>query len=180
MTGAELAVLSLVAERPRYGYQIEQVIVAREMRQWTDLGFSSIYFILKKLERAHLIESRIEPAAGKGPARRVYQITRAGWEAFQKGTLAALSEPARPTSTFLLALSNLPAVPSLEAGAALRNYRDRLAERKRYLQQRMDLGDEKFPFHVAAIFEFSLVMLQAELDWLDQFIREMEAQDEQA
>jgi len=120
------------------------------------------------------------PAAKKDTARRVYQITLAGWEAFQKGTLAELAGPPRPTSTFLLALSNLPFVPGLEAGAALCSYRDRLLERKEYLQVRMGLGDEWFPFHVAAIFEFSLVMVQAELDWLDQFIREMEAQDGQA
>ena len=91
------------------------------------------------------------PAVGKCPARRVYQITLAGWEAFQKGILAALAELPRPTSTFLLALSNLPFVPSLEAGAALCSYRDRLLERKEYLQQRMGLGDERYPFHVAAI-----------------------------
>lgn len=119
-------------------------------------------------------------AAGKDPARRVYQITLAGWEAFQKGTLAALAEPPRPTSTFLLALSNLPSFPSLAAGAALRSYRDRLLERKEYLQQRKGLGDEWFLFHVATILEFSPVMIQADMDWLDQLIREMEAQDGQA
>lgn len=180
MTGAELAVLSLVAEQPRHGYQIEQVIVAREMRQWTDLGFSSIYFVLKKLERAGMIESQLEPAAGRGPARRVYQITQQGWETFHKGTLAALAEPPRPASTFLLALSNLPAVPRREAVVALRNYRDELSERKEHLQQRQALGEGNNPFHVNAMFEFSLAMIQAELEWFNRFIRELEAQDDQA
>ena len=35
MTNAELAVLSLVAEKPRHGYEIEQVIEERGMRDWT-------------------------------------------------------------------------------------------------------------------------------------------------
>jgi DNA-binding PadR family transcriptional regulator len=179
MTGAELTVLSLIAEQPRHGYQIDQVIVEREMRQWTDLGFSSIYFILKKLERAQLIESRIEPAVGKGPARHVYQITQLGWEAFQKGTLAALAEPPSSNSTFLLALSNLPAVPRREASAAVRHYQDRLVERKEHLLQRQKLGEGKFPFHVNAIFEFGLVMIHAELEWVEGFLREMEAQNDQ-
>jgi DNA-binding PadR family transcriptional regulator len=43
MTNAELAILSLVAEQPRHGYEIEQVIEEREMREWTEIGFSSIY-----------------------------------------------------------------------------------------------------------------------------------------
>jgi DNA-binding PadR family transcriptional regulator len=48
MTNAELAILSLVVEKPRHGYQIEQVIEERGMREWTEVGFSSIYYLLKK------------------------------------------------------------------------------------------------------------------------------------
>ena len=51
MTNAELAILSLVAEQPRHGYEIENVIEQRGMRAWTEIGFSSIYYILKKLEK---------------------------------------------------------------------------------------------------------------------------------
>ena len=54
MTNAELAILSLVAEEPRHGYDIEQVIEARGMRDWTEIGFSSIYYLLKKLEKSGL------------------------------------------------------------------------------------------------------------------------------
>jgi DNA-binding PadR family transcriptional regulator len=48
--------LTLVAERPRHGYEIERVIEERGMREWTEIGFSSIYYLLKKLEREGLIE----------------------------------------------------------------------------------------------------------------------------
>ncbi|MHB1342351.1 MAG: hypothetical protein ACYC77_09450 [Coriobacteriia bacterium] len=33
MTSAELAVISLIVERPRHAYEIEQVIIERGMRQ---------------------------------------------------------------------------------------------------------------------------------------------------
>ena len=59
MTNAELAILSLVAEQPRHGYEIESVIEQRGMRAWTEIGFSSIYYILKKLEKAGLIAAEI-------------------------------------------------------------------------------------------------------------------------
>ena len=45
MTNAELAILSLIAEQPRHGYQIDQVIQERGMREWTEVGFSSIYYL---------------------------------------------------------------------------------------------------------------------------------------
>ena len=70
MTNAELAILSLIAERPRHGYDIEQVIEARGMREWTEIGFSSIYYLLKKLEKEGMITSQLKQPGGKGPAER--------------------------------------------------------------------------------------------------------------
>lgn len=177
MTNAELVILTLVAERPRHGYQIEQVISEREMREWTELGFSSIYYILNKLEEQALIESRLEKTSGRGPARKVYNITQAGWEACQAGILQSLAEPPRPESMFLLGLANLPAVSKGEALSALKHYADRLVKRKEHLVKRVQIGGSSFPFHVKAMFEFSLSMIQAESTWLNQFIQQWEAQN---
>ena len=59
MTNPELAILSLIAEKPRHGYDIEQVIEARGMREWTEIGFSSIYYLLNKLEVTWFYSIRI-------------------------------------------------------------------------------------------------------------------------
>jgi DNA-binding PadR family transcriptional regulator len=177
LTNAELVILSLVAEHPRHGYQIEQVIEEREMRQWTELGFSSIYYLLNKLEDQDLVDSRLEQKSGRGPARKVYAITEAGWEACQRGILESLSQPPRPESMFLLGMSNLPAVSRGEALAALRQYVVSLADREEHLEQRKQMGGSTFPFHVEAMFDFSLTMIQAELAWLEIFIQQMEAQN---
>jgi len=78
MTNAELAILSLISETPRHGYEIEQIIEKRGMREWTEIGFSSIYYLLNKLEKAGQVESQLIPTQGRGSARRVYQITAGG------------------------------------------------------------------------------------------------------
>ncbi|MCY7144283.1 PadR family transcriptional regulator, partial [Streptococcus gordonii] len=41
----EELILGLLAEQPRHGYQIEKLIEDREMRRWTEVGFSSIYYV---------------------------------------------------------------------------------------------------------------------------------------
>ncbi len=51
LTPAELTVLGLIVEQPRHGYDLEQVIEERGIRQWTDIAFSSIYYVLAKLEK---------------------------------------------------------------------------------------------------------------------------------
>ena len=96
MTNAELVILSLIAEHARHGYEIEQIIEARGMREWTEIGFSSIYYILKKLEKGGLIESRTEQPAGRGPARKVFRVTQAGEKALQTALFEALSAPPAP------------------------------------------------------------------------------------
>ena len=177
MTNAELVILSLVSEQPRHGYQIEQVIEEREMREWTELGFSSIYYLLNKLEDQGLITGELVKVSGRGPARKVYTITEIGLETCQDGIHAALSEPPRPESMFLLGMSNLPSVPSGGAISALRNYAATLSERQEHLQARLIGGRDYLPFHVEAMFDFSLTMIQAELAWIENFINELEARD---
>ena len=50
----EELILGILAEQPHHGYQIEKLIVDRGMRKWTDVGFSSIYYVLEKLEKNEL------------------------------------------------------------------------------------------------------------------------------
>ena len=74
LTASELTVLGLLVEHPRHGYDLERVIEQRGIRQWTDIGFSSIYYVLSKLEKRGLVEvgeggcSRL-PRRGDGSPR---------------------------------------------------------------------------------------------------------------
>ena len=77
------------------------------MREWTDIGFSSIYYLLGKMEKAGLVEGRAEDSgesgaqtaaptadrAARGPARKVYAPTAEGFSAWQEASLQALSMP---------------------------------------------------------------------------------------
>ncbi len=172
MTNAELAVLGLVVERPRHGYEIEQVIEERGMRDWTESGFSSIYYLLKKLEKEGLILGRLEEAA-RGPARKVYQATTAGQEALRIGVLDALSVPRRCYSPLQLGLSHLPGIPPGEAVAALRQYREALVARLAHVQEQHK-GLQPLPRFIQAMFEHSIIMIEAEIGWIDGFIEELE------
>jgi DNA-binding PadR family transcriptional regulator len=176
MTNAELAILSLVAEQPQHGYQIEQTIEARGMRDWTEVGFSSIYYLLNKLEKAGLIESHLETVEGRGPARKVYQVTPQGRDAHAEVTLEALSEPKPCFTPFLLGVSNLPTIPRNQAVTALYQFRDALEKRRVHVIARAQ-EQHPLPDHVAAMFAYSQAMLIAELAWIEKFISQLEAQD---
>jgi DNA-binding PadR family transcriptional regulator len=175
MTNTEMAILSLVAERPRHGYQIERVIEERGMREWTEIGFSSIYYLLKKLEREGLVEGQLE-AAERGPARKVYRPTPAGLEALHHGILDALSTPHRHYPPLQLGLSNLPGIPLAEAVAALRQYQDALTTRLEGIQTGWE-RQRPLPYFVDAMFDYSTTMIQAEGAWIEEFIAQLEKRE---
>jgi DNA-binding PadR family transcriptional regulator len=175
MTNAELAILSLIAEQPCHGYEIEQVIEERGMREWTEVGFSSIYYLLKKLERKGFVVGQLEEAE-RGPARKVYHPTSAGREALHAGVLDALSVPRRCYPPLQLGLANLPGIPPAEALAALRKYRDALTDRLEYVQANWE-SKRPLPYFIDAMFDYSATMIQAEMEWISQFISRLEEQE---
>jgi DNA-binding PadR family transcriptional regulator len=167
-TNAELAILSLVSERPRHGYEIEQVIEERGMREWTEIGFSSIYYLLKKLEQQGLVEGQLEEAE-RGPARKVFHITQAGIEARHTALIEALSVPWQSSPPLLLGIGNLPAVSPAEVIAALQQYRDTLATRLARVQDRWE-SQRPLPYFVDALFDYTITLAQAEMEWVEGFI----------
>jgi DNA-binding PadR family transcriptional regulator len=178
LTNTELALLSLVMEREMHGYEMERLIEERGMRNWTQVGFSSIYFVLRKLEGAGLVVSRLEKAPGRGPARRVYAPSDRGREAYAANLHRALSEPERPYPLFLQGLAGLPSLPPAEAAACLGRYAAGLDARL------AEIGAKEGPgvsFHVAAMFSHARCLIEAERDWVLRFRERLEsmAKDEE-
>src|SRR5512138_1804268 len=173
MTNAELAVLSLIAERPLHGYEIEQIIEQRGMRNWTEIAFSSIYYVLKKLEQSGLVEGRLAEEKGPGPARRVYHITPNGEAAWREASREALTNPEPRHTSFLLGLANLPGIPHADALAGLRVYAEGLRARCDQMLAAIE-AQQPLPFSAKGLFDYSLHMAQAELGWVEGCIAQME------
>lgn len=166
MTNAELAILSLIAEAPCHGYEIEQIIEARGMREWTEIGFSSIYYLLKKLEDKGLVESELVPTHGRGKARRIYTATENGRASLLASTQEALSQPQPTYPAIMLGLANLPMLSPTQAQQALETYRATLTEKLKELSAKLEV-QRPLPTHVELLFEHSLHMLAAEKVWIE-------------
>ncbi len=170
MTQKEMAILGLLLKAPKYGYEIEQDIEDRGMREWTAIGFSSIYYLLNKLldrgwAAAHLEES------GEGPPRKVYAITDAGVRVLQTAVAANLSDPQPHSGGFDLALAYLGVLSDSEAVDCLQAYQSRLKKDLARVEQRwVESGKGQLPLHVEALFDHSLHTIQAELAWVDQYL----------
>ena len=172
LTNAEMALLSLLAENPLHGYQIESLIEARGMRNWAEIGFSSIYYALNKMEKSGLVESRIQPEEGR-PARRVYSLTGLGWQALTSAEYQRLSQPRPYSADFSLALACLPLLPVEEQIEALSERVRSLQAQEQEIQQKWQQDQPGMPAHVNHLFAYSLAQLRAERDWAQGFLNQL-------
>jgi DNA-binding PadR family transcriptional regulator len=175
-TPAELAVLGIVSEGEVHGYGIDAIIEERGMRCWTTIGFSSIYAILQRLERAGLVEGR-EDTSGGLPARKTYRISRRGRSALRKSARQFLSEPERPPHRVCLGVANLHLLSKQEAVESLEGYSETLRDDIDQLIRTRD-GQAPIPFTAEAIFDHSLLHAKTELEWSEEMARKLKLHPE--
>jgi DNA-binding PadR family transcriptional regulator len=170
MTEPELLLLGLVAEMPRHGYQLAREIDERGMREWTPIGFSSIYFLLAKLEEKHLVRSK-EPTRAK--AKKVFAITAAGRRALVSQTFKSLSEYSPTYSSVRMGMLHWPVLTKKEALKALRTRREAIPKEATRLRD-VQLERQPLPDFVDALFDFLLGQLKAEEEWTARTLGYME------
>ena len=171
LTNAELTLLCLLAEKPMHGYEIEQIIEDRGMRNWTPIGFSSIYYLLEKMHRLGWLEKKSAASETGGPSKHIFSITSTGFVVWEKAILEALANPKSINSAFQLALSVLPLLDESKTKPALAHYVEALQKTAESLEEKLTSFGNSVPRHVSAMFELSLVHITAELDWVRKFIQ---------
>lgn len=176
MTNAEFAILSLLAEQSSHGYDLEKTIEARGMREWTEIGFSSIYYLLKKLQIAGLISTTGQEGTGSDKARKVYKITPVGKKACTKTAKEMLAHPHPIYPSILLGLANIPLLVPSDVVEALNTRDSELDQRLTHIERQQRIQAPTPPF-VNAIFTYSIAMVKTEKRWLNQTLKEMETKN---
>lgn len=161
-TDAELLLLGLLAEMPRHGYELEQEIERRGLREWTQIGFSSIYFVLAKLRRARLVAAR---RAARARSRKTFVLTDAGRRLLVAQTLTALGTY-RPTyGSLLLGMIHWPVLTRKQALTALQG-RGIAVDAELARLETMHANQQPLPDYVDAVFDFTMAQLKAEAEWI--------------
>lgn len=170
LTDSELLVLGLVSEMPRHGYELEQIIDQRGMREWTQIGFSSIYYVLGKLENMGLLKAAT-PATAK--AKKCYKLTRQGEKALVNKTASSL-ESIRPNySSLLMGMVNWSVLSRDQALSGLQARNDAVEKELERIRN-IHFEQQPLPDHVDSMFEFSIGQLEAEAEWVNKTLAYMQ------
>jgi len=173
----EAAILGLIYAEPQYGYQLEKTIEGWGMRNWTQIGFSSIYYVLKKLEKKELVISKLEKVEGK-PSRKVFTITELGRKTMKEKLKDILSWNKKLINPFDLGLAYLNYLEPAEVIEYLENYRESAHGRIKFLESSVKTQEQMgAPYHVVALFSRPLSGLKTDMEWIKEFIEKIKKEE---
>lgn len=173
LSNAEAALLGLLSEEPMYPYQVEQQVQYRDMRFWTELSMSSIYKLLRKLEKEGLVECSKE-VSEENRLRKLYSISEEGKKALQVKLEELLSVPEHIRWQVDIGTYNCDLLQDKAVKQALKKYRKELEKNiKGYEDLRQFLQDSGCPAHRMHVANRPIFLLKGEIEWVDQFLSEL-------
>ena len=175
LTTPDLVILSLLAERPMHGYEVNATLENRQIRDWAAVSRPQIYYSLDKLTGFGLIRVTAEDAPSAGPERRVFKTTEPGRKRLADALESAHWTRTRVHQPFLTWLA-------LSWQARPRAFQKQLEQRREFLERQLAeeqatlkdvLKEVGHPYHEAVwMLKLVIAQMEVELKWLDRIDRE--------
>ncbi len=168
VTTPDLVVLSLLAEKPCHGYELNQQLEWREVRDWAGISRPQVYYSLSKLARSKMIKPLDNDDEGRGPERDVYTLTAAGRRTLEQALQRPEWAEQRPPPPFLTWMA-------LSAHAGKKTVLEQLQRRRKFLEreaarERKTLAEfegSSYPVRAARqMVTLTIRQFEVELDWL--------------
>jgi len=158
---AEILLLGILFQKPLHGYELNKLIEERGVRQWANIGFSSIYYLLEKLESKGLIET--EGALPK--AKKTFSITADGKKVCKAQTKSLLAERVPNRNPLMTGLANSFV---LTEAALQKLFETRHADLSEQLNQlkAQHKRQQPLPKQANLLFTYSISQIESEMAWL--------------
>jgi DNA-binding PadR family transcriptional regulator len=158
----KFGLLALLAEGPKYGYQLRTEFEARTGGTWP-VNVGQVYTTLERLERDALVAA--EGTNGEG--RTVYAITDAGRAVLERWFSTPVAETDRPRNELAVKLLMAATTPGVDVAAVVRRQRTeslRLMRDYNSLRRAADTDDDAAG---VLLLDSVVFALAGEVRWLD-------------
>lgn len=160
----EITILGLIARKSNHAYKIEKIIEKQNLRDRMDIGFSTIYSTLKKLQSEGYLKSEVDHQENL-PSRKIYSITYAGKEHLRGLLKQNITRPSINYSNFDIALLFSDSLPKQDRKEALEQYKVELDRKiKEIMQELTDINPAMINKKV--LLNRFLELLKAEKKWV--------------
>lgn len=168
-----LALLSLLAQRSMYPYEMAQMLRARGKDKTIKINWGSLYTVVQNLEKNGFIEVTGTVREGRQPERTTYQITEAGMAELRDWLHELLSEPGDEHAGFVAALSEGGILPPDEVTELLTKRLGTLEKLNTAQEADLRMWAERLPRILLVESEYQLAMRKAEASWVRDLLTEI-------
>lgn len=175
LTIPDLVILSLLAERPMHGYEVNATLEDRNIRDWAPVSRPQIYYSLDKLTKLRLIRTLADDSPSAGPERRVFETTAVGRDRLADALEGKHWVVERVHQPFLIWLA-------LSWQARPRAFRKQLNSRKKFLEERLAeehatldevMTEVGHPYHEAVwMLQLIIEQMETELRWVSRILED--------
>jgi DNA-binding PadR family transcriptional regulator len=159
------ALLALLEEGPRYGYQLRAQFEQRTGSTWP-LNVGQVYTTLTRLERDGLVEG----AGADGEGHVVYRITPAGRDEVATWFTTPVSRTQPPRDELAIKLALAVTVPGVDVGRVIQQQRSAtMTALQDYTRLKRRAADGQQPEDLAwsLVLDSLVFAAEAEIRWLD-------------
>jgi len=168
-----LALLSLLAQRPMYPYEMAQTLRARGKDKAIKINWGSLYTVVQNLEKNGFIEATGTVREGRQPERTTYQITAQGMAELRDWLRELFSVPEDEQTGFVAALSEGGILPPDEVVELLTKRLATLDKQNAAHEADLRLWTERLPRILLVEAEYQLAMRKAEAAWVRGLLAEI-------
>jgi DNA-binding PadR family transcriptional regulator len=168
-----LSLLTLLAQRPMYPYEMAQTLRARGKEQNFTINWGSLYTVVANLAKYGFIEEAGTVRDGRQPERTTYQITEQGMAELRDWLTELLSVPEDEHGGFVTALSEAGILPPDEVIGLLTARLATLDKANAAHQDDLKRWTERLPRVFLVESEYQLAMRVAQSQWLRGLLTEL-------
>lgn len=176
LSNVEFILLQIICDKPMIsGYEINQLVNERGYREWADIGTTSIYVGLNKLNKKQLVYSYIDTEKqGRGPVPRKFEITPAGGSVLRQEILESLASTRERDIRFDLALAALLFADKDEVVAAISKRIQFLDGIAKDIRLKLDSQQGKnLPSNMQALYWHPLILIKQEIEFMNDLIKDL-------
>jgi len=166
-------ILGLVAEYPNgsHAYSVNKRIEQRGMRNWTNIGKSSIYRIVNELEEHGLVVSFEEEHDNR--VRKIYKVTDFGFHMLKDKTFTVLKEfYGRNDEDFYVAFSHLPLLSIEHQVEAITSSIEKIKVHIKGLEDMLAMNAGR-SLNVRGLFIHPIMVLKTDVEFLEEVLEEI-------
>ncbi|MFX1274718.1 MAG: helix-turn-helix transcriptional regulator [Promethearchaeota archaeon] len=166
-------ILGLIAEYPNgnHAYSVNKRIQERGMRNWTNIGKSSIYRIANELEEHGLVVSFEEEHDNR--VRKIYKVTDFGFQILKDKVYNVLKEYyGRNGENFYVAFSMLPLLSIDQQVEAIMSSIEKLKVHIKELEDMLTMNSRR-SLNVRGLFIHPIKVMQTDVEFLEGVLKEI-------